>query len=192
VSGAGRAGPAGGGSGRSLEIGSVRTGAVGPAFETLDCAPGADHLARWGRDPLPFPGGAFDEVYASHTLEHVPWFETGRALAEVWRVLRPGGRFEVWVPDFRVVVEAYLAGRCGDGWRRYNPAGDPMLWVNGRIFTYGPGEENWHRTVFDAGHLTRCLRVAGFDPVRVTRRRTRGVSHGPIDLGALATKPGSP
>lgn len=40
---------------------------------------------------LPFPDGSFDVVTCNHTLYHVP--DRDRALAEIDRVLRPGGRF---------------------------------------------------------------------------------------------------
>ena len=39
---------------------------------------------------LPFPEGSFDQVVANHMLYHVP--DRRRALGEIWRVLRPGGR----------------------------------------------------------------------------------------------------
>jgi SAM-dependent methyltransferase len=39
---------------------------------------------------IPFPEGSFDVVICSHVLEHVP--EDRRAMSEVFRVLRPGGR----------------------------------------------------------------------------------------------------
>jgi len=39
---------------------------------------------------LPFPDGRFDLVVANHMLYHVP--ERAQALAELHRVLRPGGR----------------------------------------------------------------------------------------------------
>lgn len=172
-----------------LEIGSVRTGAVSPDAVTVDCAPGADHLAQWGVDPLPVEDASFDEVYASHTLEHVPWFNTQKALSEVFRVLKSGGGFEVWVPNFAYLVDCYQKKRCGDKWRRFNKQNNPMLWVNGRIFTYGPGEENWHRAVFDEAHLHECLASAGFVEITRIPQRTRGISHGPIDLGMLARKP---
>jgi SAM-dependent methyltransferase len=45
---------------------------------------------------LPFPDGAFDRVIAAEILEHVP--EDSRAMAEIARVLRPGGIAAVTVP----------------------------------------------------------------------------------------------
>jgi len=40
---------------------------------------------------IPFPDGSFDQVISNHMLYHVP--DLDRALSEVRRVLRPGGRF---------------------------------------------------------------------------------------------------
>jgi SAM-dependent methyltransferase len=45
---------------------------------------------------LPFPDAAFDVVMASEVLEHIP--DDARAVAEIARVLRPGGRLAVTVP----------------------------------------------------------------------------------------------
>jgi SAM-dependent methyltransferase len=47
---------------------------------------------------LPFPDGAFDVVMASEVLEHIPADEL--AMAEIARVVRPGGRVAVTVPRF--------------------------------------------------------------------------------------------
>ncbi len=40
---------------------------------------------------IPFPSKAFDAVVANHMLYHVP--QRGKALAEINRVLKPGGKF---------------------------------------------------------------------------------------------------
>ncbi len=45
---------------------------------------------------LPYDDGAFDFVIASEILEHVP--QDDRAIAELVRVLKPGGRLAVTVP----------------------------------------------------------------------------------------------
>ncbi|HMF83180.1 MAG TPA: class I SAM-dependent methyltransferase [Acidimicrobiia bacterium] len=45
---------------------------------------------------LPFPDESFDRVIAAEVLEHIP--DDERALGELVRVLRPGGRMAVTVP----------------------------------------------------------------------------------------------
>jgi SAM-dependent methyltransferase len=45
---------------------------------------------------LPFPSGAFDRVITSEVLEHI--WDDERAIREMVRVLRPGGRLAVTVP----------------------------------------------------------------------------------------------
>jgi SAM-dependent methyltransferase len=47
---------------------------------------------------LPFPDAAFDVVIASEVLEHIPADE--QAIAEIARVVRPGGRVAVTVPRY--------------------------------------------------------------------------------------------
>src|SRR5687768_2783916 len=42
-----------------------------------------------GSEPLPFAAGAFDVVTSFGMLDYLPWYDT--AVAEVWRVLAPGG-----------------------------------------------------------------------------------------------------
>ena len=162
-----------------------------PGFETVDVVGQPTFLAEWGTDRLTdvVPAGSCVEIYASHVLEHVVWNRTLCALRDVYALLQPGGSFEVWVPDFEYIVQCYRQRVCGDDWRRDNPDGDPMLWVNGRIFTYGPGEENRHRTCFDFEHLSNCLRRTGFVAIRRLDRRRRGTSHGPIDLGVVCRRP---
>ncbi len=64
-------------------------------YETGDLAmKGVDHTIDLCS--LPFSDGAYDIVYASHVLEHIR--EDGRALAEIYRVLSPGGTAVLPVP----------------------------------------------------------------------------------------------
>jgi SAM-dependent methyltransferase len=45
---------------------------------------------------LPFPDGSFDAVIAAEVLEHIP--DDRAAMAEIARIVRPGGRVAVTVP----------------------------------------------------------------------------------------------
>lgn len=57
---------------------------------------------------LPFDEGAFDAVYCSHVLEHLPKAEAPTLVAECLRVLRPGAVVRFVVPDLEAIVRLYL------------------------------------------------------------------------------------
>ena len=86
---------------------------------------------------LPFPDGAFDKVIAAEILEHVP--DDGQAMAEIARVLRPGGTVAVTVP-------AWLPER--------------VCWALSREYHEVPGG---HVRIFTRGELTTKLVRAGLE-----------------------------
>lgn len=173
---------------KCLEIGPG-SNPVNPHWDLLDLEPRphVKMVARWGDQNLPIADNTYDLVYASHVLEHIPWYKTASALREVYRILKPNGTFDVWVPDLAKIVDAYRVGRCGDDWRKHNPRGNPWHWLNGRVFSYGP-EPNWHKAVFDAPSLCRRLEEAGFVGIEKLEK-PRGYDHGPVNLGMRGFKP---
>lgn len=70
-------------------------------------------------EALPFPDESFDVVYSWGVLHHSP--DTPRALDEVWRVLRRGGRARVMIYHKRSLVGYMLwlryAALAGRPWR---------------------------------------------------------------------------
>jgi ubiquinone/menaquinone biosynthesis C-methylase UbiE len=78
----------------SAAVGARRVVGVDPSWAQLAVArhrAGGPHYARAAAGALPFPSGAFDAVVACLVFEHID--DADAALAEVGRVLRPGGRF---------------------------------------------------------------------------------------------------
>lgn len=81
-----------------LNLGCGRSVFPSPNVVNLDCVPGEGINAVWdlSKTPLPIEDNTFDLIIANHVIEHIPnWFECFKELA---RVLKPGGRLEVWIP----------------------------------------------------------------------------------------------
>ena len=57
---------------------------------------------------LPYPDGAAEFIRAEHVLEHLPYRQVPTALFELRRVLEPGGRIRLGVPDLKRTCEAYV------------------------------------------------------------------------------------
>lgn len=186
-----------------LEIGPGTVDAISKVFpgaDTLDGVVGAPtYEAVWGQDKLPVSDSTYDLVFASHVLEHVPWYRINFALTEVLRILKPGGQFEVYVPDFEWIVKSYAKRKCGDNWRVFNPDSDYMTWVNGRIFTYGedateliseirPIPQTHHKSVFDDRYMAYCLDKAGFVKTELLTKRRNGKAHSIPEVGMIGFK----
>ena len=67
----------------------------------------------WAHD-LPFPGDHFDIVVMSEVLEHLASDDMERALAQVLRVLKPGGHFLGTVPENEDLdLNRFKCAHCG-------------------------------------------------------------------------------
>jgi ubiquinone/menaquinone biosynthesis C-methylase UbiE len=80
----------------SGELGSVGAMLAAMREEGEAGPPGAARAILCDATNLPFGSNSFDKVIAAEIMEHVP--DDRRALAEVARVLRPGGLAAVTVP----------------------------------------------------------------------------------------------
>lgn len=116
---------------------------------------------RDGRDASALDAGdsTVDEIRASHVLEHVGHRKTLSVLREWRRVLKPGGRLFVAVPDFEAIV-GHMAHTAETG----APA-DPQceLYIMGGQVD----ERDYHRAIFSEEKLRSLLASAGFDRIAV-------------------------
>lgn len=72
---------------------------------------------RWGNISrgLPIADSAAKGVYCSHVLEHLPRNNVPAAFTETLRILAPGGRFRLIVPDLQWRARRYVeAAALGD------------------------------------------------------------------------------
>lgn len=56
-----------------------------------------------------FSDASIDEIYASHTLEHVPQKKMAETLSGIFRVLKPGGKFYISVPDLDILCHTFIS-----------------------------------------------------------------------------------
>ncbi|MGH9292766.1 MAG: class I SAM-dependent methyltransferase [Acidimicrobiales bacterium] len=82
----------------AVEVKAVAAMLEAMAGEAGTVGTGAAIAVRGDAFALPFPDGALDRVIAAEVLEHLP--DDTAAMAELARVLRPGGRLAVTVPRF--------------------------------------------------------------------------------------------
>lgn len=182
---------------RKLEIGPGAKRVEG--FETVNVVAGreVDYVADATR-PLPFPDATFDVVFASHILEHTPWFALEATIAEWSRLLKKNGQLEVWVPDgyklckfIADIEEGIERTEWHDGWRPFNTDNNPMKWANGRVL-YGVRHDypSWHTAIITPNQLMQLFAKAGLTDLSVMpETETRGVKHGWINLGVRGRKP---
>jgi SAM-dependent methyltransferase len=89
-----------------LNLGAGRT--VRPGFTNVDIKDGQVVY------PLAdYADGSVSEIYASHVLEHFPGDKTIKVLREWVRVLKPGGRIRVAVPDHEKAIKMLQEGKIG-------------------------------------------------------------------------------
>lgn len=129
------------------------------------------------RRSLPFPDGSCRLVFSEHFLEHLPYPEgVEKSLGECFRVLEPGGRLVLSVPDTDWPLSNYQ-GRDND-WvrcceeRDWHPV-DCTTYMEHlnyhfrqrwRGMSYGHFEN--HRFAWDFETMTKKLSEAGFAEVR--------------------------
>lgn len=156
------------GSGNSYAPGLVARGAEWTGVDVSENAVAAARAsgldARVIEDAaeLPFPDESFDLVVCIEVLEHL--FSPDRAAAEIWRVLKPGGRLVASTPNV-----AYWRLRANMVFGLWNPHGDELA-----------VEQPWrdpHIRFFTPKTLTRMLRMAGFSSVETSAHGGRFLNH---------------
>jgi predicted SAM-dependent methyltransferase len=162
----------------------------------VDVDPGARHLEAFAPAwQLPFADGYADEIVAIHSLEHVHPRKLVPTLEEWHRVLRPGGKARVHVPNTPALMRAFLEGPPGQRWSIMGA----MLGMYSSADVRGPADlkaSSDHQLMLDGDLLAWAFEQAGFERFtdlteETTDRHTEAwkpvVSH--FSLVAEATRP---
>jgi ubiquinone/menaquinone biosynthesis C-methylase UbiE len=182
---------------RRLEIGPG--GQPLPGFEGLDILkrPGVQHVGDAANPP--FADATFDEVYSSHCIEHLNWFEVEAAITQWVRILKPGGLLEVHTLDatrwMRVLIEFEETGETSvkaGKWRADLHGYDPYTYAVGRIMCYakkGDGGANLHRAIITPRYLRRCFERAGLVAIQTALEPRGERKHRMVNCGLTGRKP---
>ena len=63
------------------------------------------------RKPLPFKHGTVDHIYSSHFLEHVPYYTATHILQDWFKLLKPGSKLTLILPNFSYSIASYYNGK---------------------------------------------------------------------------------
>jgi predicted SAM-dependent methyltransferase len=137
-----------------------------PGWLNTDIGEGPVHIDLTRR--LPFEAETFAYAFGEHVIEHLDEGAGQTALAELCRVLRPGGTLRLTTPDLKKIVSLYddtnpvvrleLYARYLDETtgRRHDR---PCQVINNFFRLWG------HRYIYDETDLTAKLYEAGFESV---------------------------
>ena len=112
-------------------------------------------------EALPYPDAVFDRAVSSYFFHHLNLADKRHALAEVWRVLKPGGRFVLVDVDVPTTWFGRLCARSGEWLFRQPEIGEN---INGKLRPLFDevGFRNVRPLAHDMGYVTT------FDMMRPT------------------------
>jgi len=123
---------------------------------------------------FPLPDAAFDWGYSEHFIEHISPEQAIDWLAEMRRVIKPGGLLRLTTPDLQKYIEGYLdpAGaffalhkqRLEASTGNKGSVAPRRAWMVNQIFRYFG-----HQWIYDFDEIIHAAASAGFDRARIFR-----------------------
>ena len=120
---------------------------------------------------IPFQNDTVDEIYTSHMLEHFYYREMVDVLKECLRILKPGGRIRIAVPDASIYISGYFNANEFNvsHYCRYQPGYHKNSRID--IINYIAFVNMYHRYMFDGENLVLVLEKVGFENVELEEFR---------------------
>ncbi len=100
-----------------------------------------------------FSDETIQEIYLCHVLEHFSFYDVDNLLKTYYSKLMPAGILRLSVPDFELLVKAYLE------------TNRDLTLIRAALMGEQNYQENFHKSVFDKKLLMFLLHRAGFSQV---------------------------
>jgi predicted SAM-dependent methyltransferase len=138
-----------------LNIGGIE---AKDGWKILNSQPGEniDYVSDIRNDLSWFASESCDEIYCSHVIEHLNQQQILQTLKEIRRMLRPGGRLMISVPDLDVLCKLFVHPSLNAGQRFH---------VMRMIFGGQVDAWDFHYIGLNLEILSFYLREAGFDVI---------------------------
>ena len=126
--------------------------------------------------PLDYPDNSAEEVYASHVLEHFGHRQRVDVLKDWVRVLKPGGRIRIAVPDLVWWATKFLEQ-------------DPRYPYEGYLYGDQEDDNGFHKSGFDERGLEKLMLEAGLVAIEKFKPFVNDCSTLEVSLNLQGYKP---
>lgn len=160
---------------------------VRPGYTNVDSHPGSPDVVFAQLPSLPFEDNSAQEVVLSHVLEHFGYDDGKTLVAEIYRVLAPGGVAQIEVPDIAWCMAQFLGAPEPSGFTETKgDYGYAHRWGLYAQSIWGDQHHDglFHKWGYTINRLIALLQHVGFQQIAMNYV----ASHGVQCLDARATK----
>jgi predicted SAM-dependent methyltransferase len=145
---------------RRLHIGGTTPSELWEILNAIP-APYVDHVCN-ANDLSQFSDNTFVEIYASHIVEHLDYKDELLATLKEWnRVLEPGGKLYISVPDMDTLAKLFI--------EKNKLSGDERFLVMRMIFGGHVDKYDYHVVGLNDEFLAGYLNAAGFKNIEIVK-----------------------
>ena len=145
---------------RRLHIGGTTASEIWEVLNAIP-APHVDHVCN-ANDLSQFSDCTFVEIYASHIVEHLDYKDELLATLKEWyRVLEPGGKLYISVPDLDILARLFI--------ERNKLSTEERFSVMRMIFGGHVDEYDYHAVGLNDEFLAAYLNAAGFENLGIVK-----------------------
>jgi len=146
------------GQGKRLNLGCGGKKENGYVNVDLFPGPAVDEVFEF--DEIPYMDGTIGAINSEHSLEHVGWQRSEKALLEWYRVLKPGGQLMLKIPELedccRKYIETPTQNKSHRQWYKYTIYGVQKTQAG------EPDEAQYHRSGYSQQEICDKLEEIGF------------------------------